>query len=130
MAFLGCYLLLGLLVLVGSLSNSIAITPSHDASSLNRSSFPGGFIFGSASASYQVSPNFINIRFYHCFSSSAMRCRAWCMCEVFEFQCEGAANEGGKGPSVWDTYTHRYPGLSLKWKEILSYQWILIIIDI
>ena len=35
------------------------------------------------------------------------------MCEVFEFQCEGAANEGGKGPSVWDTYTHRYPGLSL-----------------
>uniref|UniRef100_A0A2N9G8F8 Beta-glucosidase n=1 Tax=Fagus sylvatica TaxID=28930 RepID=A0A2N9G8F8_FAGSY len=23
---------------------------------------------------------------------------------------EGAANKGGRGPSIWDTYTHRYPG--------------------
>ncbi|WVZ26255.1 hypothetical protein V8G54_004799 [Vigna mungo] len=23
---------------------------------------------------------------------------------------EGAANEGGRGPSIWDTFTHKYPG--------------------
>ena len=32
---------------------------------------------------------------------------------MFKIQYEGAANEGGRGPSIWDTYTHRYPGLSL-----------------
>ncbi|KAJ4838087.1 Beta-glucosidase 12, partial [Turnera subulata] len=26
------------------------------------------------------------------------------------YQYEGAAADGGKGPSIWDTYTHRYPG--------------------
>ncbi|CAL5428089.1 unnamed protein product [Camellia sinensis] len=26
------------------------------------------------------------------------------------YQYEGAANEGGRGPSIWDTFTHRYPG--------------------
>ncbi|CAJ1933301.1 unnamed protein product [Sphenostylis stenocarpa] len=25
------------------------------------------------------------------------------------YQYEGAANEGGRGPSVWDTFTHKYP---------------------
>jgi len=23
---------------------------------------------------------------------------------------EGAAFEGGRGPSIWDTFTHKYPG--------------------
>lgn len=73
MAFEG-YVLLGLLVLLGSLTSSGS---AHDAASLNRSSFPAGFIFGTASSSYQY---------------------------------EGAAKEGGRGPSIWDTYTHRYPG--------------------
>ncbi|KAE8037055.1 hypothetical protein FH972_009680 [Carpinus fangiana] len=69
------YLLLGLLVLLGSLSSS---TSTHySTASLNRSSFPAGFIFGMASSSYQY---------------------------------EGAAKEGGRGPSIWDTYTHKYPG--------------------
>jgi beta-glucosidase len=36
-------------------------------------SFPEGFLWGSATASYQI---------------------------------EGAANEGGRGPSIWDTYSH------------------------
>jgi len=78
MAFQG-YLLLGLIVLLGSFSNSInAITPRNaTAPSLNRQSFPAGFVFGTAAASYQY---------------------------------EGAANEGGRGPSIWDTYTHKYPG--------------------
>ncbi|KOM48318.1 hypothetical protein LR48_Vigan07g202200 [Vigna angularis] len=25
---------------------------------------------------------------------------------------EGAANEGGRGPSIWDTFTHKYPASS------------------
>ncbi|KAK9273160.1 hypothetical protein L1049_017967 [Liquidambar formosana] len=54
-----------------------AITPTQDTASLNRSSFPAGFIFGTASSAYQY---------------------------------EGAANGGGRGPSIWDTFTQRYPG--------------------
>ncbi|CAL0322318.1 unnamed protein product [Lupinus luteus] len=45
--------------------------------SLNRSSFPEGFIFGTSSSAYQN---------------------------------EGASNLGGRGPSIWDTFTHKYPG--------------------
>ncbi|KAJ4724164.1 Beta-glucosidase [Melia azedarach] len=67
-----------LLCLVSIISIVAAVQPSHfDTSSLNRSSFPSGFTFGTASSAYQY---------------------------------EGAANEGGRGPSIWDTYTHRYPG--------------------
>ncbi|BAT91787.1 hypothetical protein VIGAN_07041300 [Vigna angularis var. angularis] len=47
-----------------------------DISSLNRSSFPTSFVFGTASASYQY---------------------------------EGAAKEDGRGPSIWDAFTHKYP---------------------
>ncbi|XP_028799688.1 beta-glucosidase 24 [Neltuma alba] len=57
-----------LLVLSFALFDSVA--------SLNRSSFPADFLFGTASSAYQY---------------------------------EGAANEGGRGPSIWDTFTHRYP---------------------
>ncbi|XLR42077.1 hypothetical protein S83_026737 [Arachis hypogaea] len=48
----------------------------HPAASLNRSSFPQDFIFGTASSAYQY---------------------------------EGAAHEGGRGPSIWDTFTHNHP---------------------
>ncbi|KAA3477859.1 beta-glucosidase 12-like [Gossypium australe] len=44
--------------------------------SLSRASFPVGFIFGTASSSYQY---------------------------------EGAAEEGGRDPSIWDTFSHKYP---------------------
>jgi len=30
---------------------------------------------------------------------------------VHIMQYEGAAKEGGRGASIWDTYTHKYPGL-------------------
>ena len=53
--------LLGILLLIGlALTNSeadIRAPPTHfDTASLNRSSFPEGFIFGVGSGSYQVSP--------------------------------------------------------------------------
>ncbi|KAJ4971084.1 hypothetical protein NE237_004183 [Protea cynaroides] len=66
-------LLLGLFLLL-FLTNTAA---SQDSASFNRSSFPVGFFFGTASASYQY---------------------------------EGAVTEGGRGPSIWDVFTQRYPG--------------------
>ncbi|CAL9007584.1 unnamed protein product [Prunus brigantina] len=73
--------LLGILLLIGfAFTNSeadIKAPATHfDTASLNRSSFPEGFIFGVGSGSYQY---------------------------------EGAAKEGGRGPSIWDTFTHKYP---------------------
>lgn len=55
---------------------TIEVEPLLDVASLNRNSFPKGFIFGAGSSSYQF---------------------------------EGAANEGGRTPSIWDTFTHKYP---------------------
>ncbi|KAL6200677.1 hypothetical protein ACLB2K_030458 [Fragaria x ananassa] len=76
--FLGIVLLL---VAGFRLTNSEALSPSrtpiYDTAFLNRTSFPPGFVFGTASAAYQY---------------------------------EGAAKEGGRGPSIWDTYTHEHPG--------------------
>ncbi|WJX31023.1 beta-glucosidase [Trifolium repens] len=48
----------------------------ESVASLNQSSFPTDFVFGTASSAYQY---------------------------------EGAAFEGGRGPSIWDTFTHMYP---------------------
>ncbi|KAF1863184.1 hypothetical protein Lal_00012494 [Lupinus albus] len=61
---------------VGITSAEEAIAPILDVAPLNRNSFPKGFIFGTASASYQY---------------------------------EGAAKEGGRGESIWDNFTHKYP---------------------
>ncbi|KAG2371241.1 Isoflavonoid 7-O-beta-apiosyl-glucoside beta-glycosidase [Vigna angularis] len=61
-----------------------------DALSLNRNSFPKGFIFGTASAAYQY---------------------------------EGAASEGGRKPSIWDVFTHKYmePLTSGKYPESMRF---------
>eukprot|EP01018_Ginkgo_biloba_P033172 Gb_35945 [translate_table: standard] len=50
----------------------------------NRRRFPSGFIFGTASSSYQIKP---------------LLCK-------FGFQYEGAAGEGGRAPSIWDTFSY------------------------
>ncbi|OWM73473.1 hypothetical protein CDL15_Pgr026572 [Punica granatum] len=69
-------LLSGLLVINISGAEDAFSPKSYDSATLNRSSFPSGFLFGTASSSYQY---------------------------------EGAANVDGRGPSMWDIYTHRYP---------------------
>ncbi|OWM73471.1 hypothetical protein CDL15_Pgr026570 [Punica granatum] len=70
-------LLLSSLLVVNIAGAEDAFSPkSYDSATLNRSSFPSGFLFGMASSSYQY---------------------------------EGAANVDGRGPSIWDFYTHRYP---------------------
>src|ERR1700679_4352816 len=51
---------------------SAAVLLPSEATDLERT-FPAGFLWGSATASYQV---------------------------------EGAVHEGGRGPSIWDTFSH------------------------
>ncbi|PRQ35255.1 putative beta-glucosidase [Rosa chinensis] len=60
----------------GSTSDDLS-SDRYATAFLNRTSFPAGFVFGTASSAYQY---------------------------------EGAANESGRGPSIWDTFTHKYPG--------------------
>ncbi|RVW48658.1 Cyanogenic beta-glucosidase [Vitis vinifera] len=71
------YFHFSLLLLLNLVTIIIAAeTADYGTALLNRSSFPKGFIFGTASSAYQY---------------------------------EGAAYEYGRGPSIWDTYTHKYP---------------------
>ncbi|RDY01891.1 Cyanogenic beta-glucosidase, partial [Mucuna pruriens] len=71
-----CILSLLVTLFITTTAHSEAAAPILDVSHLNRSTFPPGFIFGTASSAYQY---------------------------------EGAAREGGRGPSIWDTFTHKYP---------------------
>ncbi|KAM1148869.1 hypothetical protein ACFX2B_029227 [Malus domestica] len=78
---LGSLLLFVLLLTGFALTNTKAAKPYRPivCNSLDRGKFDAlkpGFVFGAASASYQV---------------------------------EGAWNEDGRGPSIWDTFTHNHP---------------------
>ncbi|KAL6347727.1 hypothetical protein AAG906_026256 [Vitis piasezkii] len=74
MAIRGC-----LLVLFTAIVGSVAWNESAGGPECaGRSCFPVGFVFGTASSSYQY---------------------------------EGAADEGGRGRSIWDTFTQKYPGI-------------------
>ncbi|MQL69181.1 hypothetical protein Taro_001467 [Colocasia esculenta] len=66
-----CLVFFFFFVVAGAAAPSVA----GDAK-LSRSSFPPGFLFGTASSAYQY---------------------------------EGAAAEGGRGPSIWDTFTNQHP---------------------
>lgn len=113
MALQGILLLVLLTFLSNAVATSIATTPSHyDVASINRSTFPAGFIFGTASSAYQVSIQrlyfFDSSRFIRCHLSMINLFNSF-LC-ILEFQYEGAAKEDGRGPSIWDTYTHKFPG--------------------
>ncbi|XP_062083937.1 beta-glucosidase 12-like [Humulus lupulus] len=78
LGFLLLLLLLGSAAIAKStkVAESTVVPTQYASMLLNRTSFPPGFIFGTASSSYQY---------------------------------EGAAKEDGRGPSIWDTYTYKYP---------------------
>ncbi|KAJ4837604.1 hypothetical protein Tsubulata_050401 [Turnera subulata] len=63
-------------VMVVSVSGDNMMPIKSPSQLVNRCNFPKGFVFGTATAAYQI---------------------------------EGAAKEGGRGPSVWDTFTEKYP---------------------
>ncbi|XP_014494246.1 cyanogenic beta-glucosidase [Vigna radiata var. radiata] len=73
--FLGLFALLLVRSSKVTCEETVSVSPTIDIS-INRNTFPQGFIFGAGSSSYQF---------------------------------EGAAMEGGRGASVWDTFTHKYP---------------------
>ena len=107
-------LFLTLLILVSVL----ACTEPVVATSFNRSNFPADFVFGTASSSYQVGTYFhtrINCNlalFCMNFRMSIFSIEMNVFC-LWIFQYEGAVKEDGKGPSISDTFSHKYPGLIL-----------------
>ncbi|KAH0661706.1 hypothetical protein KY284_029016 [Solanum tuberosum] len=58
------------------LTNAAVIPAKRFVAPFNRTSFPSDFIFGAASAAYQI---------------------------------EGGARQGGRGASIWDSFTHKHP---------------------
>lgn len=112
-------------VILGTRTQVEALTSTYGLNQLNRTSFPPGFVFGVSSSAYQVRRDLI-IRF-RCVCSQKFVYKFNLTCLylllfyfrfrrlVFNFkfyfkQTEGAANEDGKGPSIWDTYTQKFPG--------------------
>eukprot|EP01018_Ginkgo_biloba_P013679 Gb_30772 [translate_table: standard] len=68
-------LIYSMFVIVGLLMLVLQTTVAQSDTNFSRHSFPKGFVFGTASSS---------------------------------FQYEGAVKEDGRGPSIWDTYSHKF----------------------
>jgi beta-glucosidase len=111
---------------------TISFSFFNSAVSLNRSSFPSDFLFGTASSAYQVFVLSYVVYIWKLLVGSyiiflsyvvyLMQNVCWilyfCFCYV---KYEGAAHEGGKGPSIWDTFTHSHPGLNLFFVSVLFF---------
>lgn len=101
--------LLWLLLLLLMASSTSSRSEMKAGEVIRRSQFPEDFFFGTASSAYQVcSRSFWRILEDVCI----------CVCITWPFvtnflmlQYEGAVREGGRGPSIWDTFTHNHPGL-------------------
>ncbi|XP_055820163.1 beta-glucosidase 13-like [Solanum dulcamara] len=74
MSFCSCYLVV--ILHLFALTNAAAVPAKRFVAPFNKTSFPSDFIFGAASAAYQI---------------------------------EGGAHQGGRGASIWDTFTHKHP---------------------
>ena len=72
-------------VLLSSLALALAYSPEEE---LLFDTFPDDFLWGSATAAYQVTQTFFHTKII-----------------LRLDQIEGAWNEDGKGPSIWDVFT-------------------------
>lgn len=86
-------------------SSMMASQSNAKPSKITRSQFPKDFFFGTASSAYQVSSRRI-------WKLLKKKCKNGLLLRAFWrlMQYEGAAREGGRGPSIWDTFTHNHPG--------------------
>ena len=87
---------------------------------ISRKSFPQDFLFGSASAAYQVNIQLIYLIVFH-LQISIFYVRwyyttltiMYIICIIVIFihpKYEGAAHMDGRGNSIWDTFTRDHPG--------------------
>ena len=112
-----------------SLASSQYVLTTTSSSNLSRTSFPHGFVFGTATAAYQVlvaTSNLMPFRFIipssNPFPLSLLdhpimhwllhNNLSWMpsiitIC-IFLLKVEGGVNEDGRGKSIWDTFSHRF----------------------
>lgn len=90
---------------------------------ISRSQFPKNFLFGTASSAYQVK---VVLQALEIAGKSvewfALKQELGCL-----VQYEGAVKEGGRGPSIWDSYTHTHPGHLLDSKALLMHSIFLLV---
>ncbi|KAL5983314.1 hypothetical protein ACLOJK_017398 [Asimina triloba] len=72
-------------------ATTLAVSARENLRPINRSYFPPGFLFGTSSSAYQVG-RFVSF-------PDVSR----------SLSVEGAAEEDGRGPSIWDVFTHSQP---------------------
>ena len=112
-----------------SLASSQYVLTTTSSSNLSRTSFPHGFVFGTATAAYQVlvaTSNPMQFRFIipssnpfplwlldhpimHCLLHNNLSSWVHSIIAIWIFllKVEGGVNEDGRGKSIWDTFSHR-----------------------